>query len=187
MGFGRADWAMVVRISSAVRIGRFWPGSPDHGDAIPLSGRRFTDERPMSDLTPDHTLDATLAAAASGDGDAWRRLVDAYAPRVFALVLRQCGDRELSEEIAQATFVKVVTHLSKYNEQGRFEPWLFRIAMNKLRDEMRRQKRQARPMDMSPGSAPGSTSSREGGGQWAAVNNNVAGDKLTSATPRSSN
>ncbi len=134
----------------------------------------------MSDLTPDHTLDATLQAAASGDGDAWRRLVDAYAPRVFALVLRQCGDRELSEEIAQATFVKVVTHLSKYNEQGRFEPWLFRIAMNKLRDEMRRQKRQARPMDMSPGSAPGSTSSRGGGGQWAAVHDNVADDKLTS-------
>jgi RNA polymerase sigma-70 factor (ECF subfamily) len=96
-------------------------------------------------------LQQTLKLAAAGDPDAWRELIDAYSSRVFALVLRQCGDRELAEEIAQATFVQVVSNLPKYKELGKFEPWLFRIAMNQLRDEMRRRKRQAQPTDLSQG------------------------------------
>ena len=95
------------------------------------------------------SLDATLAAAASGDENAWRRLVDAYAGRVYGVVYRQCGDRELSEEITQDTFVKIVTKLDDYHETGRFEAWLFRIATNRLRDEIRRRKRQATSVDFS--------------------------------------
>ncbi|MEO1237834.1 MAG: sigma-70 family RNA polymerase sigma factor [Planctomycetota bacterium] len=99
---------------------------------------------------------ATLRAASSGDAAAWRGLVAAYSGRVYGLLVKQCGDRELAEELTQVTFVKLVDQLGSadaggYQEQGRFEPWLFRIAMNKLRDEMRRRKRQARPTDMSPG------------------------------------
>jgi RNA polymerase sigma-70 factor (ECF subfamily) len=103
-------------------------------------------------------LSQTLRAAASGDGDAWRRLVNAYSGRVYGLLVKQCGDRELAEELTQATFVKVVEKLTDaagYDERGRFEPWLFRIAMNKLRDEARRRKRQARPTDMGPGADRG--------------------------------
>lgn len=100
-------------------------------------------------------LQNTLEQAAEGNADAWRTLVDAYTPRVFGLLVKQCGDRELAEEITQATFVRLVTHLARYDEQGRFEPWLFRIAMNQLRDEMRRRKRQAKTMDMTPGAARG--------------------------------
>ena len=37
--------------------------------------------------------------------------------------------------------------IGQYTEVGRFEAWLFRIAMNRLRDEMRRRKRQARPVE----------------------------------------
>ncbi len=98
--------------------------------------------------------------AARGDAAAWEALVGAYAGRVFGLLLRQCGDRELAEELTQAAFVKVVRKLgSGYDERGKFEPWLFRIAMNGLRDEMRRRKRQAQPMDMTPG----------GTGAWASA------------------
>lgn len=94
-------------------------------------------------------LDQTLADAARNDPDAWRRLVEAYTDRVFGLIVGQCGDRELAEEITQQTFVKLVRQLGKrdgYREQGRFESWLFRIAVNALRDEMRRRRRQARTL-----------------------------------------
>lgn len=93
------------------------------------------------------TLDQTLKAAADGDQVAWRTIVEAYSGRVYGLVYRQCGDAELAEEITQATFVKIVSHLGAYRELGRFEAWLFRIAVNRLRDEMRRRKRQAVAMD----------------------------------------
>jgi RNA polymerase sigma-70 factor (ECF subfamily) len=94
-------------------------------------------------------VDSLLARAASGDGGAWTVLVGRYAKRVFGLLVRQCGDRDLAEEITQATFVQLVSHIGGYQERGRFEPWLFRIAMNRLRDEMRRRGRQARTMDMT--------------------------------------
>jgi len=97
----------------------------------------------------DEALDGTLAAASAGDEGAWRKLIEAYSGRVYALLLRQCGDGELAEEITQATFVKVVNKLGDYHESGRFEAWLFRIAINRLRDEMRRRKRHAANVDFA--------------------------------------
>ena len=97
----------------------------------------------------DLRIEPTLRAAAKGDQAAWRSLVESYSGRVFGVIYRQCGDRDLAEEITQATFVKVVRKLDGYQEQGRFESWLFRIAVNRLRDEMRRRKRQATPTDFA--------------------------------------
>ncbi|MBI1369184.1 MAG: sigma-70 family RNA polymerase sigma factor [Planctomycetes bacterium] len=96
----------------------------------------------MSDPTQQ-----TLAAAAAGDPDAWRQLVEAYSGRVYGLLYRQCGNADLAEEMTQATFAKIVSKLAAYDEQGRFEAWLFRIAVNRLRDELRRRKRQAVSID----------------------------------------
>jgi RNA polymerase sigma-70 factor (ECF subfamily) len=73
--------------------------------------------------------------------------VEAYGPRVFGLIRAQCGSVELAEEITQSTFCTIVARIGQYAELGRFESWLFRIAVNRLRDEMRRRKRQARPME----------------------------------------
>lgn len=125
----------------------------------------------MADESAELALEQTLRSAADGDGQAWQTLVHAYTRRVFGLLYRQCGDRELAEEITQATFVKIVVKLqdgSGYDERGRFEAWLFRIAMNKLRDEMRRRKRHATPMDMSPGSA-----SDDQPNSWAAAQHSI--------------
>lgn len=100
-------------------------------------------------MDPDspEELAGILAQAAEGDQEAWRHLVDAFAPRVFGLLRVQCRDPELAEEIAQSAFCTIAQKLGEYEEHGRFESWLFRIAMNRLRDEMRRRKRQARPME----------------------------------------
>jgi RNA polymerase sigma-70 factor (ECF subfamily) len=104
----------------------------------------------MTDLA-EAKLKQVLREAAAGDAQAWRQLVTAFTPRIFGLLVKQCGDRDLAEEITQATFVRIVDKLGDYEEQGRFEPWLFRIAMNRLRDEMRRRKRQAKPMSALAG------------------------------------
>jgi RNA polymerase sigma factor (sigma-70 family) len=102
---------------------------------------------PQGDLS---SLNVTLAQAAQGDEESWRQIVHLYTDRVYGLIYRQCHDQDLAAEITQATFVQVVQRLGDYHEQGRFEPWLFRIAINRLRDEMRRRRRQARPMAMQP-------------------------------------
>ncbi len=69
-----------------------------------------------------------------------------WAPRVHALLVANCRDHELAEEITQSAFCTVAAKVGTYVEMGKFEAWLFRIAMNRLRDEMRRRKRQAIPV-----------------------------------------
>jgi RNA polymerase sigma-70 factor (ECF subfamily) len=101
----------------------------------------------MSESDDRQTLQVTLRRAAEGDESAWRDIIETYSRRVFGLIRAQCGSADLAEEITQSTFCKVVTKLDSYTEVGKFEAWLFRIAMNRLRDEMRRRKRQARPVE----------------------------------------
>lgn len=101
----------------------------------------------MGSARDDEPIASVLLRAAGGDASAWRRVVDAYAPRIFALVCSQCRDEELAEEITQSTFCTVVNKLGGYTERGKFEAWIFRIAVNRLRDEMRRRRRQALPIE----------------------------------------
>jgi len=96
---------------------------------------------------PREELERALAAAATGDERAWRWIVDTYARRVFGLLYAQCGEAETCDELTQSTFCTVVAKIGEYSEQGRFEAWLFRIAMNRLRDEMRRRRRHATPVE----------------------------------------
>ena len=135
----------------------------------------------MTRHAPGPELQLSLEQAAAGDEQAWRRLVEEYSPRVFGLLLRQCGDRDLAEELTQAAFVQVVAHLGRYSEKGRFEPWLFRIAVNRLRDEMRRRKRQARPIDMTDGPANGASGQTSESSEWVTVQDKAA--PLGSTTP----
>jgi RNA polymerase sigma-70 factor, ECF subfamily len=118
-------------------------------------------------------IEHVLRQAAQGDAGAWRLLVESYTPRVYGLLVNQCRDKELAEELTQATFVKVVKKLDDkggYKESGRFDAWLFRIAMNSLRDEMRRRKRQATPTDMGPGASSGRD---EQSGGWSSAQQSI--------------
>ncbi len=92
-----------------------------------------------------------LSAAARGEEAAWRELIERYGRRVYALAKSRCRKPELAEEIAQSVFATVASKLiepgSGYVEQGRFESWLFRVTMNRVRDYARRTARQAEPVD----------------------------------------
>jgi len=106
------------------------------------------------DVPPEHAsseqaLADLLEAASRGDTGAWEQVIGLYASRVFALARSRCRNVDLAEEITQSVFVTLAAKVGagEYVEQGRFEAWLFRIVMNRIRDEMRRRKRQAEPTD----------------------------------------
>jgi RNA polymerase sigma-70 factor (ECF subfamily) len=109
-----------------------------------------------------------LARAARGDEAAWRSLVEAYSGRVYGLLRSQGADPELAEEIAQSTFCTLAQKLGDYVDAGRFESWLFRIAMNRLRDHARRRRRHAKPagegevLEALAGAAPDPDEGRAG-------------------------
>lgn len=94
-------------------------------------------------------LTALLLAAAGGDERAWRGLVEAYGRRVYALARSRFGKSDVAEEITQSVFATVASKLAGggYTEQGKFEPWLFRVAMNRIRDEARRARHRPRAAD----------------------------------------
>ena len=89
----------------------------------------------------------------SGDEGAWPELIALYSPRVFAMCRSRLSSPELAEELTQSVFATLASKLTgenaAYIEEGKFEPWLFRITMNRVRDEARRAKRQAKPTDPS--------------------------------------
>ena len=101
----------------------------------------------MPNMPDKQELHEHIVAAANGDEIAWRTIVEAYSFRVFALIRSKCANEDLAEEITQSTFCTIAQKLPTYTETGKFEAWLFRIAMNRLRDEMRRRKRHAIPME----------------------------------------
>lgn len=85
-----------------------------------------------------------VRAAQSGSGSAWTSLVKEYGPRVFALAQSRLGDPDAAEEVTQSVFTTIATKLrdGAYAEHGKFEPWLFRIAMNRVRDRIRSLRRE---------------------------------------------
>jgi RNA polymerase sigma-70 factor (ECF subfamily) len=98
-------------------------------------------------------LDGLLARAREGDPQALTDLVDAYASRVFGLLFRLTGSRDVAEELAQETFLRLVRTIGEYEHSGKFEAWLFRIAANLARDRGRQHRRRgaAVPLDAPPG------------------------------------
>lgn len=111
---------------------------------------------PEPDPCPEGTdegaeLAALLAEAVAGGQEAWRRIVGLYWRRVFALARSRLRDHGLAEEVTQSVFVTVATKLSQgqYAEQGKFEPWLFRVAVNRIRDQVRSMQRSAKSTDDS--------------------------------------
>lgn len=98
------------------------------------------------------TLGETLRRATAGDEIAWREIVGAYARRVYALARSRRLSEHQAEDVTQSVFVTVAKQIGSgdYTERGRFEAWLFRVAMNRVRDEIRKQRRRAGEMG-SPG------------------------------------
>jgi len=70
-------------------------------------------------------------------------LIVRHKQRVFSFILSKVLDREVAEDIYQDTFIKVIRTLKrrKYNEEGKFLPWVMRISHNLVIDHFRRNKR----------------------------------------------
>lgn len=116
------------------------------------SMRSLSSEPALESDTPpeqDPSLAPLLRNAALGDERAWRDLVERYAHRVYALARSRRLSEEGAEEITQSVFATVSERLRSgdYAEQGRFEAWIFRITVNRVRDEARRARRHAEPTD----------------------------------------
>lgn len=78
-----------------------------------------------------------------GDEVALERLLAMHKDKVFGYIMKLVKDLALAEDIFQDTFIKVIKTLKSgnYNEEGKFLPWVMRIAHNLVIDHFRKNKR----------------------------------------------
>jgi RNA polymerase sigma-70 factor (ECF subfamily) len=69
---------------------------------------------------------------------------------VFSLIYRMVRDRELAEDLAQDTFIKVLNHIDRYRPEFKLSSWLFKIANNVAIDHLRRRQIETVSIDGSP-------------------------------------
>ena len=79
----------------------------------------------------------------SGDESALALLINRHQSKIYGFIYSKIGDRDLSDDIFQDTFIKVIKTLktSSYNEEGKFLPWVMRIAHNLVVDHFRKSKK----------------------------------------------
>ncbi|MEL1247646.1 RNA polymerase sigma factor [Flavobacterium helocola] len=79
----------------------------------------------------------------SGDESALASLINRHQSKIYGFIYSKIGDRDLSDDIFQDTFIKVIKTLktSSYNEEGKFLPWVMRIAHNLVVDHFRKAKK----------------------------------------------
>jgi RNA polymerase sigma-70 factor (ECF subfamily) len=84
----------------------------------------------------------TLEQAKKGDGRAFRRLYDHYAPFVWRIVYRSAeSDKELAGEIVQEAFISIYRSIGKFSNQSSLGTWIYRIAFNMAQSHLAKRAR----------------------------------------------
>ncbi len=91
--------------------------------------------------------------AVAGREAAYRELIRRYERPIFSLLYRMVRDRELAEDLAQETFVKVLNAVDSYRPEYKFSSWIFKIANNTAIDHLRRRNLDTLSLDGSPHAA----------------------------------
>lgn len=79
----------------------------------------------------------------AGDENSLSILINRHQQKIFSFIFSKVYDKDLAEDIFQDTFIKVIRTLKrgKYNEEGKFLPWVMRIAHNLVIDHFRKSNR----------------------------------------------
>ena len=76
-----------------------------------------------------------------GDEHAYNQLVTKYKDRILNYIINFVGDYESAQDLAQDTFLKVFIKKKSYKEIAKFSTWLYTIAGNLAKTELRKIKR----------------------------------------------
>jgi RNA polymerase sigma-70 factor (ECF subfamily) len=98
----------------------------DRGELLPRGGAE-SDEQLM-------------LRVGQGDKSAFDEIVKRYTSRMVNLAYQIVGERELAQDVAQETFLRAYKSAARYREISKFSTWLYTIAINLCRNELRRRK-----------------------------------------------
>lgn len=93
------------------------------------------------EIPPELTDMQILSEVSEGNVDAYGKIVSRYSGRLYNFTCRFVGDRETAEDIVQETFLRAFRKRTEYRAIANFSTWLFTIAGNLAKSELRRRKR----------------------------------------------
>jgi len=91
-----------------------------------------------------------VSLSKDGNLDAFNSLVERYQGAVYNLCLRLIGERGAAEDATQEAFLSAFRSIERF-EGGSFRSWIFRIAANESKDELRRRGRRPAVSLQAPG------------------------------------
>ena len=115
---------------------------------IRLLRERLARRRELRHPRTQPEIATVIEAHLAGDPRAFDRIVARYQTRLINYVYRMVGDRERAEELVQDTFLRVHRHLHRFDRERNFSTWIYTIAANLARNELRH--RSASPFINTP-------------------------------------
>jgi len=101
-------------------------------DDVPIEPLRLK-KLDLAELSDEDVMER----CAMGSEAAFRALVQRYRTRIMNLVCRFINDRDRAEEISQEVFLRVFRNRERYRKSGKFSTWIFTIAVNLTKNEIR--------------------------------------------------
>jgi RNA polymerase sigma-70 factor (ECF subfamily) len=108
---------------------------------IPKIGRTNPGARAVAQALGELTDSQVVQAFLDGESRAFGELVDRYDKRLLNFVYRTVGDRERAQDLVQETFVRVYRHLHRFDQTKKFSTWIYTIASNLAKNELRNRSR----------------------------------------------
>lgn len=84
---------------------------------------------------------AVVTAFLGGESRAFDELVQRYQTRLLNFVFRTIGDRDRAEDLVQEAFIRVHRHLHRFDRSKKFSTWIYTIASNLAKNELRNRSR----------------------------------------------
>jgi RNA polymerase sigma-70 factor (ECF subfamily) len=102
--------------------------APQQGAKKPLQERRAAD---------DITL---VKRSQNGDLEAYDELVRRYQERIYNIIYNMTANRDVTDDLAQETFIKAFRAIKSFKGDSSFYTWLYRIAINKTLNHIKNRK-----------------------------------------------
>ena len=113
------------------------------GDDVAVISKERTSQVKTAPVSPFTGLEdpRVVQAFLDGDAQAFTELVVRYQARLLNFVYRTIGDRERAEDLVQEVFVRVYRHLHRFDQTKKFSTWIYTIASNLAKNELRNRSR----------------------------------------------
>lgn len=84
----------------------------------------------------------------AGDQEAQRELFNRFSPLMLGVAMRYINDKERAEDVLQDGFIKVFKNIHRFEHRGSLEGWIRRIIVNTALDQIRKNKKTQRDIEL---------------------------------------